>query len=138
MTETEAQVLPLVEGVLVVAAEDGRPRLQVSSCQACGATFFPPQARCNACSETNMRSGEASAEGELYTWTVVRELGRLREGFVPYVMGQVDLGDGLRVTGIVKCDPGELAIGMKLRVCLIPHGRDDQGRELVGYGFEPA
>jgi len=85
-----------------------------------------------------MTSMEAPPEGELYTWTVIRELGGFREGFVPYVVGQVDLADDLRVTGIVQCDPDELKVGMKLRVCVIPQGADDEGNELVGYGFEPA
>lgn len=84
-----------------------------------------------------MRNVEAPQEGELYTWTVIRELGPLREGFDPYVVGQVNLGDGPRVTGIVKCDPDDLKIGMRLRVCLVSQDWDLEGRELVGYGFEP-
>jgi uncharacterized OB-fold protein len=137
MTETNEDVRPLVDGVLLPTAEDGRPRLLIAQCEACEARFFPPRERCAACSGTDMSAAEAPTDGELYTWTVIRELGRPMEGFVPYVVGQVDLADDLRVTGIVQCDPDELEVGMKLRVCLIPQGRDDEG-ELVGYGFEPA
>jgi uncharacterized OB-fold protein len=84
-----------------------------------------------------MRNVEAPQEGDLYTWTVIRELGPIREGFEPYVVGQVDLAPDRRVTGIVKCDPDALKIGMALRVCLISQDWDLEGRELVGYGFEP-
>lgn len=138
VSDSEHPVLPQVEGVFVVAAADGRPRLLVSICRACGARFFPPRERCSACSEASMRTVEAPPQGELYTWTVIRELGGLREGFEPYVIGQVDLDEGPRVTGIVKCDPEKLQIGMRLRVCLISQDWDLEGRELVGYGFEPA
>jgi len=134
----ESEPAPLVDGVFVVAAADGRPRLLVSRCEACGARSFPPRERCSACSETDLATEEAPPEGELYTWTVIRELGRPTEGFIPYVVGQVDLADDLRVMGIVKCDPGAAEIGMKVRVCLLPQGHDGDGRELVGYGFEPA
>jgi uncharacterized OB-fold protein len=137
VSDSEHPAVPLVEGVFLIEAEDGRPRLLMSVCQVCGSRFFPPRERCSACSEAKMRIVEAPPEGELYTWTVIRELGGFREGFEPYVVGQVDLGDGLRVTGIVKCDPGELQIGMRLRVCLISQDWDLEGRELVGYGFEP-
>ncbi len=137
VSDSEHPVLPLVEGVFVVAAADGRPRLLTSICQACGARFFPPRERCNACPEANMTTAEAQPQGELYTWTVIRELGGFREGFEPYVVGQVDLDEGPRVTGMVSCDPAELRIGMRLRVCVVSQDWDLEGRELVGYGFEP-
>lgn len=84
-----------------------------------------------------MENVEAPQQGKLYTWTVIRELGPMREGFEPYVVGQVDLAPDLRVTGVVQCDPSEVRIGMRLRVCLISQDWDLEGRELVGYAFEP-
>ncbi len=136
MTSGDAQPLPLVEGLFTIEA-DGRPVLLSSRCASCNQRFFPPRERCSACSHDVMRIEEASREGELYTWTVVRELGGQREDFVPYVVGQVDLADGLRVTGIVNCDPDELRIGMPLQLSLIPQGFDEGGSQLVGYAFEP-
>ncbi len=127
--------IPLVDGVFRIA--DGRPVLFLSRCTSCDERFFPPRERCAACSCDSMQTEEASQDGELYTWTVVRELGGQREGFVPYVVGQVDLADGPRVAGVVSCDPDAPEIGMPVRLCLVPQGYDNDGNELVGYGFEP-
>ncbi len=115
----------------------GRPVLLASHCSSCDERSFPPRDRCPACSGENLRTEEAPLTGDLYTWTVVRELGGQREGFVPYIVGQVALADGLRVTGTVECDPDAAEIGMPLQLCLVPQGYDDEGNELVGYGFEP-
>ena len=136
MTQEGGTPVPLVDGVFTIA--DGRPVLLVSRCSSCDRRFFPPRERCDACSSDDLQTEEASQDGELYTWTVVRELGAHREGFVPYVIGQVDLAGGPRVMGVVNCDPDAPAIGMPVRLCLVPEGYADDGTELVGYGFEPA
>lgn len=136
MVADDATAVPLVEGVFRIEA-GGKPVLLASRCASCDRRFFPPRERCSACSSADMSVEDASQRGELYTWTTIRELGGYREGFTPYVVGQVDLSDGLRVTGIVKCDPDKLAIGMPVRLCLVPQGEADDGKELVGYGFEP-
>ncbi len=132
-----AGAVPLVEGIFRIEA-GATPVLLASRCTSCDQRFFPPRERCSACSSADMSVEDASQHGELYTWTTIRELGGYREGFTPYVVGQIDLADGLRVTGIVKCDPDELTIGMPVRLCLSSHGQDDGGKELVGYAFEPA
>jgi hypothetical protein len=87
VSDSEHPVAPLVDGIFLIAAADGRPRLLMSICQACGTQFFPPRERCSICSEAKMKTVEAPPQGELYTWTVIRELGGLREGFEPYVVG---------------------------------------------------
>ena len=66
-----------------------------------------------------------------------RELGKLREGFVPYALGQVDLADDLRVTGIILGSPESVKIGMRLCTSLLPQGKDEEGNPLFGYGFAP-
>ncbi len=136
MTPDNGEPSPLVDGMFKIV--DGRPVLLISRCGACNERFFPPRERCAACSTDDIQTEEASQDGELYTWTVVRELGGQREGFIPYVVGQIDLAGGPRVTGVVSCELDAPTIGMPVRLCLVPQGHDDDGNELVGYGFEPA
>ncbi len=128
----------LLDDVLhVEGEEDGRPRLVVSCCNDCGARAFPPRERCARCSGQSLGMQEAPAEGTLYTYTVVRELGKQREGFVAYALGQIDLADDLRVMGIIMGNPESVEIGMRLRTGLLPQGNDEEGNPLVGYGFVP-
>ena len=127
----------LLEDVLQVRGDDGRPHLLVSRCNDCGARAFPPRPRCASCSGQSQSCVQAPGDGTLYTYTVVRELGGQREGFIPYVLGQVDLAEDLRVMGIILSPPESVSIGMPLRTSLVPQGRDEAGDERVGYGFAP-
>ena len=127
----------LREDVLTVAGSDGQPRLMVSRCQDCGTYAFPPRARCASCHRGDLGIEEAPAEGTLYSWTVVREIGKLREGFTPYAVGQVDLTAGLRVMGVIAGGFDSLSIGMRVRTILHPQGEDEDGNDLVGYAFAP-
>lgn len=136
MTADDAEIALLVEGIFRIDA-GGRAVLLVSRCRSCGARSFPPRERCGACSSAGLELEDASRRGELYTWTTIRELGGHRENFTPYTVGQIDLSDGLRVTGVVECEPDKLTIGLALQLCLKSHGHDDDGRRLVGYAFEP-
>ena len=127
----------LREDVLAVSGSDGRPRLIVSRCPDCGTYGFPPRERCASCHRGDLGTEEAPVEGTLYSWTVVRELGRLREGFTPYAVGQVDLASGLRVIGVITGPFDSLSMGMRLRTVLLPQGEDEDGNDLVGYAFAP-
>jgi len=127
----------LLDEVLRVTGEDGRPHLLVSRCDECGARAFPARERCARCCGRRQSVMEAPAEGTLYTYTIVRELGKQREGFVPYALGQVDLADDLRIMGIILASPATVEIGMRLRTSLLPQGKDEEGNPLVGYGFAP-
>jgi uncharacterized OB-fold protein len=138
MTDASQNQKPLLDEIFELSGADGQPHLLVSHCPHCGAFAFPARERCARCSARDLPREPAPGRGTLYTWTVIRELGKLREGFVPYVIGQVDLAKGLRVMGIVKAAPETLSVGMPVRTALIGQGRDEDGTERVGYAFEPA
>jgi uncharacterized OB-fold protein len=130
-------VKALVEDFLQVKGGDGRPHLMISRCDECGCQAFPPRNRCASCGGQQQSHVEAPGDGTLYTFTVVRELGKKREGFTPYALGQVDLGEDLRVMGIILAIPDSVSIGMRLRTALMPQGKDEDGNKLVGYAFAP-
>ncbi|MCH8994322.1 MAG: OB-fold domain-containing protein, partial [Chloroflexi bacterium] len=58
----------------------------------------------------------------LITWPfqrlAARALGGQREGFIPYLVGKIDLAGGPRVAGVVCGDP-DPTIGMSVRLCLV-------------------
>ena len=129
---------PLVEGVFQIKGSDGQPHLLVSRCKSCGTYAFPARERCSRCSGKDLEREEAPSEGTLYTFTVIRELGKQREGFMPYAVGQVDLANGVRASGVVAAAPDALSIGMPLRTTVLPQGKDEEGHVLLGYAFAPA
>jgi uncharacterized OB-fold protein len=129
---------PLVDDLFEVSGSDGQPHLIVSRCTSCDTLDFPPRQRCSRCFGKELETEEAPSEGTLYTFTVIRELGKQREGFIPYAVGQVDLANGVRVTGVVAAAPDSVSIGMPLRMTVLPQGKDEDGNVLLAYAFAAA
>lgn len=121
-------------GELQVEA-DGEIRLLGSSCPGCGAHFFPVREVCARCL-TELETIRLPTEGTLYTYTVVRQSIPAFE--VPYLLGYVDLPEGVRLMGqVTGVEIDEVHIGMRLRLVPADWGLDPEGRRLVGYTFRP-
>ncbi|HLA67644.1 MAG TPA: Zn-ribbon domain-containing OB-fold protein [Acidimicrobiia bacterium] len=116
---------------------DGSGRILGSRCRACGAHFFPVRKACAGCLGTDLERVRFSTSGTLYTFSVVRQSTPAFE--VPYVLGYVDLSEGVRIMSqISQCDPEEVTIGMELELAVEPFGESEDGTPLVGYRFRPA
>jgi uncharacterized protein len=109
-------------------------RLLVQWCDDCGRAVFFPREVCPFCTSSRLVWKEAGGSATLYSFTVehrpqIAVLGRTG----PYVIGLVDLEEGVRMmSNVVSCPPDALAVGMALRVTWEPLG---DGRHLPL--FEP-
>ncbi len=128
--------VPFRRGVLELD-QDGKGQLIGSRCPSCGAHFFPAREVCSNCLSADLKQVPLSGRGTLYTYTVVRQS---VPGFtVPYLLGYVDLPEGVRVLGVLSgLAEGEARIGMSLALVTVPAGTDEQGRQVIRYGFGPA
>lgn len=116
--------------------EDGTGNLLGSRCRSCGAHFFPVRQACSGCLSQDLETVRFSTEGTLYTFSVVRQ--STPDFEVPYILGYVDLPEGVRIMGqIGGCEPDDLALGMTMTLSLEPFGEDVEGNELIGYRFRP-
>lgn len=113
-----------------------------SRCEQCGTVSFPQQSACPRCMCEGTTRHALASRGTLWSWTVQGfppkpPYAGPPETFEPYGVGYVELGGEIRVEGILTtADPGELEIGMPMRVVAIPvAGREDRG--LVTFGFAP-
>jgi uncharacterized OB-fold protein len=96
----------------------GRGALMIARCADCGYYVHPPIGFCPACEGRSVAPEAVSGRGEVYSFTVNHKAW-LPDLTVPYVLALVQLEEqaGLRLpTNIVDCDPGEVAIGMKVMV----------------------
>jgi uncharacterized OB-fold protein len=115
-------------------------RLAGSSCEVCGTTTFPAQADCPRCARRTMADRELPDRGVLWTWTVQSFEPKPPfvgppDGFVPFLVGYVDLGDVMVETRI-DADPTELALGMPMR--LVPlEIRATADTTALSYAFTP-
>lgn len=109
------------------------PILVGSRCSACGLSTFPERAFCRRCWAGSMEPVDLSRTGALYTWTTVHAA---QPGYpTPYVLGYVDLPEGVRVLAPLDVTEGELRVGLPVTVCLGAVRFEDDGSGVTGYRF---
>jgi len=136
MTATEHSVsaLSFRPGEFEVDAE-GNGHLVGSRCRGCGAHFFPVRRACSGCLSTDLETTRLSSRGILYTYTIVRQ--STPDFEVPYMLGYVDLPEGVRVMGQMIGPELELPLGTPMELEVVPFGTGDDGADLLGYRFVP-
>jgi uncharacterized OB-fold protein len=94
-------------------------RLVVQHCPRCDRFQHFPRAWCTNCLNEELEFVDASGDGTIYSFTVIRRAANPTfAGRVPYVYALVDLDEGVRVTtNIVGCDASDVRVGQRVRVC---------------------
>ena len=114
--------------------------IEGNRCKTCGGYYFPPRPVCPEC----RRKGELvdykfKGLGKIHTFSIVRQAPEEFKRQMPYIVAQVELDEGTRLTAqIVNVDPEDVKIGMRVRACfrkIIEQG--PSGVIIYGYKFEP-
>lgn len=119
MTEAPGRPLPQLtfeNEFFWTSGADGRLRIQ--ECESCAALIHPPQPVCRYCRGREMGTRAVSGFATLIGFTVNHRFS-LPGLPAPYVVAEVALEEDARVrltTNAVECDPGELALGMRMEV----------------------
>jgi uncharacterized protein len=103
-----------------------------SRCDSCGGLAFPSRRVCAKCGSTVLSRVRLGGTGRLYTYAIVRQAPK--EFPTPYVIGYVDLDEGVRVfTRVITGAEKDLHLGMPmtLRAAPLPDGAT------VAYAFVP-
>ena len=109
-------------------------------CETCDTYFFPPRPVCPKCRRKGQLSDyKFKGLGEVHTFAIVRQAPEDFKTQVPYIVAQVTLDEGPRLTAqIVNCDSENVEIGMRVRSCFRKITEFGQGGIIVyGYKFEP-
>jgi uncharacterized protein len=97
--------------------------LRIQHCDVCDTYVHFPAPQCPGCASKSLSWWRVSGLGRVYTYTVVHHVGALKAFAedVPYANAWVELDEqpGLRVLARLACDPGEVAIGMRVEVCFV-------------------
>ena len=92
-------------------AEAANGRLFIKSCRRCGQPHHYPRAFCPHCFHPETEWVEASGEGEIHSFSVMRRADPV------YVVAYVALREGVTMlTNIVGTDPDAIRIGAAVRV----------------------
>ena len=95
------------------AAAEGR--LLIKKCGSCGQPHYYPRAICPFCFGDASEWVQASGQGTIYSYSVMRRVP------VPYALAYVALEEGVTMmTNIVDCDLDALRIGQRVQVVFKP------------------
>lgn len=116
------------------------PRLAGSCCASCGCVAFPVQRGCARCAGSETEPVELPDRGTLWTFTVqsIEPKAPYRppaEGFEPYAVGYVDLGDVIVESRLVGAG-ADLQIDAPMSLTLLPL-RDGPDGAVVTFAFAP-
>ena len=131
--------IPLKEGLFTIGSLGEEAHLIGSKCTNCGDVFFPKRDFCYGCGEARMKETPLSSKGKLYTWTIVRQdpPGALVKA--PYVLGRIQLPEGVFVnTVLTDCDFGEIKTGTEWEMVIEKVSEDADGNNLMAYKFRHA
>jgi uncharacterized protein len=135
---TETAHLPTEEpsrgretGTFWDALNDGR--LTLPRCDHCEHVIWYPRLFCPMCHMTGVSWFDASGQGAIYSFTIVRQAFGPWKEVVPYVIAYVELDEGPRVlTNVVECDPETIAVGDRVHIV---YDRSPKGAAV--YRFAP-
>jgi len=112
-------------------------KIMSTFCKKCGKQYYPPQADCPSCMESDMEWKEVKAEGKLLTFTKIHvppEHFAVRQPLMPFSsiqfepcsIGILEVEKGLPVMGwIPKMDVKKIKVGMKMKASpfTLPDGK---------------
>ena len=95
-----------------------------SRCRSCASVQFPASDQCASCADESTVRIDLPNRGTIWTWTVQRFPPKLPyqvppEGFTPFAVGYVDLGEVL-VESVIVGDVDGLQIGRPVRLVRHP------------------
>jgi len=105
----------------VVVDTQGHLLLNASKCKDCDLSVFPPSAVCPNCLSENQQALRLSSSGKLYSYTQIHIAPPT--WVVPYIIGYVDLPEGVRLFGKVDAKSAEvLRVNMPVDVVVAESG----------------
>jgi uncharacterized OB-fold protein len=110
-------------------------KVYMTQCKKCGEKFFPPQADCPTCRESDMDWIPIRGEGELLTCTMIIVKPSTFAHYDNYVVAIAQMKEGVKVLAWLKIDDPR-KIKPRMKVCLTTVRREPEG--FMTYEFVPA
>jgi uncharacterized OB-fold protein len=112
-----------------------RYRLLGKECTKCGLRYFPSRPICK-CDSTEFKDYKLSENGEVITWTVIRNapLGYVK--YAPYVVALIELEDGIRLLSqVVDVELDKVKTGLKVEA-VFRRVTEDGSSGILQYGYK--
>jgi len=87
-----------------------------SVCKSCGEKYFPPRKICIKCGSKELELYDLPEKGKVISWTVVRYPSEEFKEYAPYILGLIELDDGVRIVAqIADIKLDEMRTGLRVR-----------------------
>jgi len=114
-------------------------KLMAGKCLKCGKIHLPPRPMCDNCYSQQFEWVEAPKNGKLLTYTVIHIAPTQFQNLAPYPVGIVELGNGLRLPGmILGVSQDQLKVGIALVIDFGTCSTTQQWPQWPRYCFRPA
>jgi uncharacterized OB-fold protein len=123
---------------LLVGHNEGGPYLIGSKCVSCEAVFFPRQSICPRCTGREILQTPLSRKGRLYTFTEVYQKPPDYDGPVPYMIGRVQLPEGVFVLAQLAARKEDLRIDLPMELLVEMTCPNESEARGFCYKFRPA
>lgn len=113
-------------------------KLMGGRCRKCSKIHFPPRPLCDGCLSNEFDWTEVPTKGKLLTYTIIHVAPAQFQPMAPYAVGIVQLGDGLRLPGMIRDVASEqIKIGMPLKIAFEACPQTNQWPQWPRYHFTP-
>jgi uncharacterized protein len=113
-------------------------KLMAGKCKKCGKIHLPPRPLCDNCFSRDFEWISVSGKGKLLTYTVIHIAPTQFQALTPYVVGIIQLENGIKIPGMVQSLKQEqLVIGMELTLDFGTCNTTQQWPQWQRYCFKP-
>lgn len=116
------ETIPVVKGLF--AETPNGPHLLGSRCSGCGTPYFPKKAACHnpQCSGSKIEDCTFGGQGVVWSYSVADfpppPPHKFDKPFKPYVIGVIDMDNGLRLVGQMVNPLEEMKVGAKVELVI--------------------
>jgi benzoylsuccinyl-CoA thiolase BbsA subunit len=122
--------------IVAVDPADRREKLSASRCVDCKSLTFPPAPLCSKCGGQKVAPAPLSEHGTLYSYSVLHV--GARGWLAPYVLGYVDLPEGVRVFSHIDGAPEALRIDMPVSLEIREPIKNAEDQDVLAFAFRPS
>ena len=92
-----------------------RYRMEAHKCKKCKHISFPGRIICPVCGDREFDTFNLKGDGTIVSYTIIRTAPSGFLDLAPYVVGIIELEEGIKVMGqITDCEPEKLNVGDKV------------------------
>ncbi len=141
MSEEKPSLLSLEPAAFEIGATEEECDLLGNRCPQCDLFFFPQRHFCARCCGSGLEIVRLSRKGSLRSFTTVYQKPRYAEVEPPYLMGEIELPEGVLVYSLLTCcSASRLKIGSEMKLAAIKVREELQGGKpvaVLAYSFTP-